>query len=499
MIGAVGYKVITLNRNQKELLQTMNTFTKKSLHVALAGLGTLAMAGAADAVMVNPNGLGQVLIYPYYTVRSPAGVGVANYNTLLSIVNTTASQKAVKVRFREGKASKEVLDFNVFLTPKDMWTAAVEPDGAGGAQIETSDRTCTIPSFTPNVPVAFRTGAYEGDGVGDDSVDRLTEGYFEVFEMATYDSGDPLSIGAKHSGGVPKDCGAVTDASAAASPFPPNGGLFGGATLINVLTGDAFTEDATALINFTDTATYFTTGDAGPNWTQTSPAVGVAVAADGDILSGFFNTGILDPEKASTMALQKQSVNNEFVGEASTLSGTDWVLTFPTKHQFVDELGFTPPFSNKLTKVGSCDNATLATWDREETPVTPGGPDFSPSPTPTGFALCWETNIISFKSSLGSGIANVLGSANSYTVTTGFTNGWAQLTYSPTAFNISTTATGYTGETGTTFTPSTTFNGLPTIGFAVQTFVNGTLTDSGGHLIQSSYGGNFGHRYTGPQ
>jgi len=499
MIGAVGYKVITLNRNQKELLQTMNTFTKKSLHVALAGLGTLAMAGAADAVMVNPNGLGQVLIYPYYTVRSPAGAGIANYNTLLSIVNTTSSQKAVKVRFREGKASKEVLDFNVFLTPKDMWTAAVEPDGAGGAQIETSDRTCTIPSFTPGVPVAFRTGAYTGDPVKNDTVDRLTEGYFEVFEMATYDAADPLSIGAKHHSGVPKDCTAVTDAAAAVNPLTPNGGLFGGASLINVLAGDDFTEDATALINFTDTATYFTTGDAGPNWTQTSPAVGVAVAADGDIVSGFFSTGILDPEKASTMALQKQSVNNEFVGELSTLSGTDWVLTFPTKHQFVDGSGFTPPFSTKLSSAGSCDAATLSTWDREETPVTPGGPDFSPSPTPTGFALCWESNIISFKSTVGSGIANVLGSGNSYTVSTGFTNGWAQLTYSPTAFNVATSATGYTGETGTTFAASTTFLGLPTIGFAVQTFVNGTLTDSGGHLIQSSYGGNFGHRYTGPQ
>ena len=501
MIGAVGYKVITLNRNQKELLQTMNTFTKKSLHVALAGLGTLAMAGTADAVMVNPNGLGQVLIYPYYTVRSPAGAGIANYNTLLSIVNTTTSQKAVKVRFREGKASEEVLDFNVFLTPRDMWTAAVEPDGSGGAQIETSDKTCTIPSFTTGVPVAFRTGAYTGDAVKDDSVDRLTEGYFEVFEMATYAASDPLSIGAKHKGGVPKDCTAVTDTSAAATPLLPNGGLFGGATLINVLTGDAFTEDATALINFTDTASYFTTGDAGPNWSQTSPSVGVAVAADGDIVSGFFSTGILDPEKSSTMALQKQTVNNEFVGEASTLSGTDWVLTFPTKWAFVlfDGSSVTPPFASKLSKAGSCDNATLTTWDREETPVTPGGPDFSPSPTPSGFALCWESNIISFKSSLGSGIANVLGSGNSYTVTTGFTNGWAQLSYSATAINVSTSSTGYTGETGTTFPASTTFSGLPTIGFAVQTFVNGTLTDSAGHFIQSSYGGNFGHRYTGPQ
>src|SRR4029079_5684450 len=205
MFGAVGYKVITLNRNQKELYPTMNTFTKKSLHVALAGLGTLVLAGAANAVMVNPNGLGQVLIYPYYTVRSPAGAGVATYNTLLSVVNTTASTQAVKVRFREGEASAEVLDFNVLLSPHDVWTAAVEPGPAGaGAMIETADRSCTIPSFTPNVPVLFRTGAYEGDAVKDNSLNRLTEGYFEIFEMGTYLDTSVIGINSKHNGkGVP--------------------------------------------------------------------------------------------------------------------------------------------------------------------------------------------------------------------------------------------------------------------------------------------------------
>ena len=120
--------------------------------------------------MVNPNGLGQVLIYPYYTVRSPARCGHSRqFNTLLSIVNTTNSTKSVKVRFREGKASAEVLDFNVFLSPYDMWTAAVEPRTVGspggtlGAQIETTDRSCTIPTFTAGVPVPFRTTAYAGD------------------------------------------------------------------------------------------------------------------------------------------------------------------------------------------------------------------------------------------------------------------------------------------------------------------------------------------------
>ena len=490
----------------------MNTFTKKSLHVALAGLGTLGLVGAADAVMVNPNGLGQVLIYPYYTVRSPAGAGVANYNTLLSIVNTTSSQKAVKVRFREGKASKEVLDFNVFLSPRDMWTAAVEPDGAGGAQIETTDTTCTIPSFLPGVPVKFRTGAFDGDIIGEQgskesdadwkarSLDRLTEGYFEVFEMATYDKADALSVGAKHSKGVPKDCAAVTNAAAALAPLAPNGGLFGGATLINVLTGDAFTEDATALIEFTTVGSYFDTGSPNPTWTQANPSNGAAVTASGAIVTGIFGTGTLDPEKAVTMALQKKTVANEFVLEASTLSGTDWVLTFPTKHALVDELSFTPPFSHVLSDTGSCDGAVLSTWDREETPVTPGGPDFSPSPTPAGFALCWESNIISFKNAKASNLANVLGSANSYTVNTGFTSGWANLGFTATAINIA--SSGVTWDPTTLVGPtggSTTFSGLPTIGFAVQTFVNGTLSDSAGKLVQSSYGGNFGHRYTGPQ
>ena len=88
----------------------MNIFKKKSLCAALAGIGALGAVGAAQAVNLNPDGLGQVLIYPYYTTRtSPAG---NVYNSLLSVVNSTASVKAVKVRFLEGKNSREVLDFN---------------------------------------------------------------------------------------------------------------------------------------------------------------------------------------------------------------------------------------------------------------------------------------------------------------------------------------------------------------------------------------------------
>ena len=122
----------------------MNIFKKKSLCAALAGIGALGAAGAAQAVNLNPDGLGQVLIYPYYTVRSD-GAGNA-FNSLLSVVNTTASVKAVKVRFLEGKNSREVLDFNLYLSPKDVWTTGVVPMGAG-AGIITTDKSCTLPAI----------------------------------------------------------------------------------------------------------------------------------------------------------------------------------------------------------------------------------------------------------------------------------------------------------------------------------------------------------------
>jgi hypothetical protein len=82
-------------------------------------------------VSVNHDGLGQALIYPYYTVRVvPTGLigSDAAYNSLLSVVNSTASAKAVKVRFLEGKNSREVLDFNLYLSAEGRLDRCGHPD-----------------------------------------------------------------------------------------------------------------------------------------------------------------------------------------------------------------------------------------------------------------------------------------------------------------------------------------------------------------------------------
>ena len=94
---------------------------RKNLTAAvLAGLaGAAGIVGSAQAVNINPDGLGQVLIYPYYTTNG-------GNNTLLSVVNTSEDAKAVKVRFMEGQNSQEVLDFNLYMSAFDVWAAAIK-------------------------------------------------------------------------------------------------------------------------------------------------------------------------------------------------------------------------------------------------------------------------------------------------------------------------------------------------------------------------------------
>ena len=142
-------------------------------------------ATAAQAVSVNPDGLGQALIYPYYTVRDKVA-GAALFTSLLSVVNSTQSAKAVKVRFLEGKNSREVLDFNLYLSKKDVRVAAIVPT-ATGAAVYTPDNSCTTPTVGATLATAteFVVFAYTGSAAdgADPSLDRTREGYVEIIEM----------------------------------------------------------------------------------------------------------------------------------------------------------------------------------------------------------------------------------------------------------------------------------------------------------------------------
>ena len=481
----------------------MNTFKRKSLYAALAGVSALGVTGAAQAVNLNPDGLGQVLIYPYYTTRADAGGNA--YTSLLSVVNTTSSAKAVKVRFLEGKNSREVLDFNLFLSKHDVWTAAILPGSDGGAFVGTLDKSCTLPPI-PSTGQPFVNFAYTGsnDDKGGTSLDRVKEGYVEIIEMATFNTDSTTSQIVTHVGGVPGQngytCADLTDAQASSDANNPQGGLFGGMTLINVNNGTDFTEDAVALDNyfqfgeFTDNI-YNAAGSILPDLQLALPPVS-QVLAFSNVYTSSWTFGTADPVSA---VLMHSNVMNEFVLDAGTKSGTDWVVTFPTKRYYVNVgTGNAPKlFQRNFNKTdGSCDDVSLNIYDREErTTSTPVG--FSPPPPTQTNSICWEANVVTFNNS------NVLGSVNVANVPTTFQNGWLNLGFptgitgaSPTVHElINTTNTLITSIGSSTSSGNTvTYVGLPVVGFAVQTFSNGTLP-VGGVTVLSNYGGNFVHKY----
>ena len=490
----------------------MNSFQRKSLYAALAGVGALGVTGAADAVNLNPNGLGQVLIYPYYTTNGDAAGNT--YNSLMSVVNTTDSAKAVKVRFLEGKNSREVLDFNLFLSKHDVWTAAILPSASGGAKVITADNSCTIPDNSAlKAGVDFVNFAYTGssDDKGGSGLDRTKEGYVEIIEMATFPTYSCTSIQVTHVGGVPFDCAGVSDAQATFDQFSASGGLFGGMTLISVGAGTDFTEDAVAMQRFNTTANYQPAGSVSPQLTDVSPKISVTFAAEplfvGDL--GVYSSkwcdtdtdcllpGKYNPADPVSAVLMHNAVMNEFVLDPGTKSGTDWVVTFPTKRFYINTgTGSAPKLfqRNFNGTAGSCDDITLNIYDREEkttsTPIT-----FSPPPPTPGSSICWEANVITFNNT------NVLASKNTSNINTTFQNGWLRL-----GFVTSTASTFHTlgNSTATTWVQGVssfstgrtkTYFGLPVVGFAVQTFTNGTLT-VGGVLTAENYGGNFVHKYT---
>ncbi|MBS0321714.1 MAG: hypothetical protein JSR18_14305 [Proteobacteria bacterium] len=485
----------------------MKTFKQKSLYAALAGVGALGMTGAAQAVNVNPDGLGQVLIYPYYTARALAD-GAAPYASLLTVVNSTGSAKAVKVRFIEGKASQEVLDFNLFLSAKDVWTAGVlQVPGTPGAGVGTYDKSCTVPALpTDGTLQPFVNYAYADDAVEDATLDRTMEGYAEIIEMGTVIPGTALAKAVTHVNGVPPCTasvlipGADTDSDPVniainAALTTPSGGLFGDMTYINVLAGTDYTADAVAIDNFRNFSAYNTPGSIQPTLEQVSPPVSIVVnSANTTFGSTVVESTWALPIDAISALFMQQHVYNDYVLDSNTKSGTDWVLTFPTKKYYYDSDGtVTKLFQSDLTPDGACDDISTIVYDREEN-TAKGSVGFSPpKPGAKSNQLCWEANVLTFNGS------QVLGSTNNRNLTVSYQNGWADLSFpystgAPLTHVLASPETFAISLSGSTEFTGGAYYGLPVVGFAVQSYENGNLPETDGTLVQSNYGGNFLHK-----
>ena len=465
----------------------------KSLSKAIA-LATLVGAGASAqaAINVNPEGLGEVLLYSLYSVEKG---NITNIN----ITNTTNESKAVKVRFLEGQNSQEVLDFNLYLSPFDQWSGAITESGAG-AQLISADGSCTLPAI-PAAGVPFKDKDYKADG-GNETIARTRLGHFEVIEMGVVtDSNLDLATRNKScnaleaafaTGGVWKE----KDGTANGPEFgmgKPTGGLYGSAEIMNIEESTVISYDATALQGFAATkslharpgtiypningniAAPATPGEKAAN---TSPSFTTNDAVINGAVVKFDST-----VEAISAVLAKRDIHNNYVIDAGRESKTNWVISFPTKRFHVDagmENGLLPlkaektynrafaPFTSLWANGKSCEAITVDAWDNDERVKS----DLQFSPSEDGVnSLCYETNILTINKGqlLDNGELGLV-HYNFDLKEADFPYGWMNIDFSQNLSRpyVTGAVTGADAKTG-----DSQVVGLPAIGFSAVKFKNG--------------------------
>ena len=293
------------------------------------------LAGSACSMTINPNGTGQVLIFPYYTVNQ-------SQQTLLTVSNPTTAAKSLEVVFHEAYNGKVVYSIDVQLAPHQTWTTAafalsdINVTGHGVGISDNVDVCSTeivsTPSgvFTPGLTYSvfsneFFTGTNADAGPTDDS--RTREGFIEVFELSEIQGATATSLS---NGTCPTLSQPVaTDYTA------PTGGIAGSVAVINVPQGTFFAFEPKAIDGFRaqailplHDATLAMAGD------ETSDTVSASIPYHGTIVTTTFPNG--EGIDAVSNLFMAQAVYGDIDETQAIGANTDWVLTFPTKQFYVN-------------------------------------------------------------------------------------------------------------------------------------------------------------------
>ena len=482
---------------------------KLKLVVAAVATTVLGFPVSSSGVRVNPDGHGQALIYPYYTARSVVPGNA--YVTALAVTNMTASAKAVKVRFLEGRAGAEVLDFNLFLSAYDVWTAGIVGAGAG-AGIFTLDNSCTSPPISRNASnvTLFRNEAYTGDSVGD-TLDRTYEGYIEMLEMGAIDPATAfgVAITQRQNYSAPNASRPLCNALPVTNTTPtgmtrPIGGLIGNASYINVNEGTDFSVDAIALGQWSDQVLWSASGNAHPTLADVSPAVSAVIdsrdAGDAMIVTRW-NTG----RDAVSALFMSDRIANDFTVEAGIKGATDWIVTMPTKRFYVSGTLAMPPFRQAPNAEGRGEQVSMTYFDREQ--QSPGGLTcFFAGICELGHFLKYASSTVPWLRDNGiTQSGTVLSSQNLSNFATGqlnaaWINGWAYLQLDGDSLHSLIAPAGQSTSTNlltgaTTGNLTAIYRGLPVVGFSAQSYSTTGLPGVNPNVL-SSYGGSFMHKVT---
>jgi hypothetical protein len=340
-----------------------------SVVAALGGFAGSASAQvpAANHLAYSATGVGHILYTPYFSTQE-------SNVTAISIVNTdTVNGKAVKVRFRGASNSDDVYDFQVFLSPGDVWTAGISKGADGRSQLATTDKSCTLPATVNGSFIVSRTATQAADRPAE-----TREGYIEILNMgdiwsdgssgASITNNQRLFTATKHVAGV-APCtssvlSALTNENAATYLRAPTSGLTGSWSILNVSKILAYSYPMTAIeARYQEAANGRGTKSTGKlvYWDQRDTPLSSTQVANNtadplfvnnwvqaarydlpDLSTPYTTRGDTFPvnERPTFQALELSDAiaTRQVVGEYTTIASiggaTDWVASFPTRRYF---------------------------------------------------------------------------------------------------------------------------------------------------------------------
>ncbi len=425
-------------------------------------------ASTNDAgTIINPEGEGDALIFPYYDVRT-YGTGTKEQDTYFCIINSdikvTSGGVAAKIRFREWDKSMEVFDAEIWLSKGDVWCAAITRNTTSGyAKITSSDYVITgytsVPcgtdqNFTLSTPLSAGFDFFWPTGYP--AISSNLMGYWEVIgsertEPKAYTVPGTTTI--KVTRLAPSACDA------------PNT-LAGYAYIVRVVDGVAAGYTATAFANFYTLGTLFTgTG-------TTSP----------DLASAEDTLDQIEFLLSKYYVYAGYSVEDIIGGKFSL------IMTFPTKHFHFDSKPYwsakASPYNRPwtVTHMNGLETISLKICDRNENCLSGGW--WSPPGASAG--LPYEVSILGLYAGTPPTVPAAGIRDNVAASTSGFQAGWIAVDFThtnnwnvPVLLGIT-----YFGWFDLEFTK---YYGLPVIALAMQEFQNGAVGGWYGEILPSFY------------
>ncbi|MBS0582302.1 MAG: hypothetical protein JSS42_04290 [Proteobacteria bacterium] len=452
---------------------------KQAVSAAWVGVALGLCAPAAMAMYLNPNGLGQALVYPYYTVNG-------GYNTFITLTNATDIGKAVKVRLLEGYDGRDVLDFNLYLSPHDYWAGVLVPTTGGGAALFSTDNSCAVPMLPTTAATALplTTKSFDGSAVqgrdgGPVDVARTREGHVEIIEMGTV-TGATLKAITHGVDGIPSDCPSLVGAWGSAGAWaadstqdigPPTGGLSGNGMILDVAKGTAFSYAADAI------ALFYKKGDRGehsaPDALTPNLASGTSLSANIFADDGPLSLTYARPIDAVSALFMADRIQSEYWTGGGTGAASDWVVTYPTKRFYVDPYWAATsalrPFDAKFSDAnGGTAPSTFnpSVYDREEQSPVAFCP-FGGCPK-VAYSLDFDTQIVAVNQTgtPTAVLASALGTKNAI-APPNFANGWGLLDLGTSPNHVLVASDG------------SVLSGQPVIGLWVTQLINGNVDGKG--------------------